>query len=610
MKRWLARSFAAAAVAAIVWSLVVGISGGIRFGASGFQVSSTSPWKPLEYGVVAAILAVLFYGVRTSLTAATVLARFLTPVNAGLLLAAATAATSLTFNSWTASGPDPFAYVSQAALWRHGQLDLPAPLAIDAPWPAAITTLMPFGYREAPGGAPALVPMTAPGVPMVMALLQRVAGHGAAFVVTPAAGALLVLLTFGIGRRVRSPATGLIAAWLVATSPTVLYMLMWPMSDIPAAAVTALLLWCLLRPTAPWGLAAGLAASAGVLTRPNFVVIAAAAGLWLLLEAWWWRPGAAAEERARRVVAFVAGVLPGMIVLTLLNARWFGSPFASGYATGDLFAAGHLSTNLRQFATWLLETSPIAWVGLVALVLPASSIWPRAAGGARIAWLLRFVVAASVSVYLFFFPYAEWWFLRFLLPAWPAIFIATAGVIDTVRVRGRAWAVAAVSLTIVAGMSGVAIARSRAAFDVGRGERRYATIARLVDASTESSAVILTWNHSGTVRYYAGRETLRFDVLDPAWLDRTIAWLAARGRHPYILIEDWELPGFEARFRAGNQQGDLSYPPILAWESVDRNGHVWLYDPLRHAADTKQPGAEAELGQPRCADSAFPALRF
>ena len=74
--------------------------------------------------------------------------------------------------------------------------------------------------------------------------------------------------------------------------------------------------------------------------------------------------------------------------------------------------------------------------------------------------------------------------------------------------------------------------------------------------------------------------------------------------------EDWEQPLFETRFRAANHEGTLSYPPILAWQSVERNGWVWLYDPLQHATATRQPGAEVEMHQPRCADSDFPKLKL
>ena len=69
-------------------------------------------------------------------------------------------------------------------------------------------------------------------------------------------------------------------------------------------------------------------------------------------------------------------------------------------------------------------------------------------------------------------------------------------------------------------------------FTRDEGERRYATIAELVAAQTEPSALILASIHAGSLRYYAGHATVRFDILDPDWLDRGAAWLNERGRHP------------------------------------------------------------------------------
>jgi hypothetical protein len=156
-------------------------------------------------------------------------------------------------------------------------------------------------------------------------------------------------------------------------------------------------------------------------------------------------------------------------------------------------------------------------------------------------------------------------------------------------------------------MFGIQVAASRGVFSLGSGERRYATIARLVEDNTEPNAVILTCQHSGTALYYAGRDTVRFDVLDPAWLDRAVEWLAGRGRHPYFLIEDWEQPIFETHFRNGNRLGTLSFPPVLVWQSSRNDGYVWLFDPLRRDVATRQPPASIERDQPICAKPAkFP----
>ena len=74
------------------------------------------------------------------------------PVLAVLLIAAVTAGTSLWFNESSAGGSDSFSYVTQADLWLRGapRMRIDMPMASDAPWPDAIATFTPFGYRAAP----------------------------------------------------------------------------------------------------------------------------------------------------------------------------------------------------------------------------------------------------------------------------------------------------------------------------------------------------------------------------------------------------------------------------------------------------------------------------
>jgi hypothetical protein len=145
----------------------------------------------------------------------------------------------------------------------------------------------------------------------------------------------------------------------------------------------------------------------------------------------------------------------------------------------------------------------------------------------------------------------------------------------------------------------VRVAGGRGAFSVGETERRYASVAQLVANATEPDAVILTWHHAGAVRYYTGRDTIRFDLLDPAWLDRAIEWLRTQGRHPYVVIDDWEQPVFDSRFRAGNAFGSLPFPPAWAWQSERVPGFVYIYDPLRRDAITQIPGPNFERALPR-----------
>ena len=105
--------------------------------------------------------------------------------------------------------------------------------------------------------------------------------------------------------------------------------------------------------------------------------------------------------------------------------------------------------------------------------------------------------------------------------------------------------------------------------------------------------MILSSIHAGSVRYYAGRATLRFDLLDESWLDRAVLWLAERGRPPYVLIEDWEMPAFRTRFGDRSELGDLRLAPALVYQAYRIPGKVFLFDLLRPDGPTLEPRTAA-----------------
>ncbi len=178
--------------------------------------------------------------------------------------------------------------------------------------------------------------------------------------------------------------------------------------------------------------------------------------------------------------------------------------------------------------------------------------------------------------YLFYQPFDVWWYLRFLLPMWPVMMVLTAAALDGLARRwwpSRAALAAAVAVAIVASQ-GVATAASRGTFDLGASERRYVDIARFVAGYTEPDAVILAMQHSGSLRLYAGRLTLRYDVLDPEWLDRAVAYLQSIGRKPYFVLDGFEVEAFRTRFGRTSRLGALAWPPMAT------RGSIAVYDPI------------------------------
>jgi hypothetical protein len=478
------------------------------------------------------------------------------------------------WGAMVAGGADSYGYVSQAGLWQRGSVIVQEDVIRSSPWPLAAATWAPLGYRPAPGRPDAIVPMYAPGLPLLMALFQMVAGYCGAFLVVPLFGALTIWLTYVLGRRVfDAPGVALWGACLVTTSPVFLYQVMNAMSDVPATAAwtLALVLVVIGRP-----LSGGLAASTAIAIRPNLVPLS------LVLFAW---TGLSSHFKNGHYLRFALGLAPAIVGVLWLNAMIYESALTSGYGTtGDLYRASFLSTNLRQFATWMadVETSIVALAGLYVAA-------PRFFPPARIPFprlLLGGTLAVVVLSYVFYQPFDVWWYLRFLLPMWPVMMLLTAAVLETIvanvatPANARPWMqpaypVAIAALVVGLACHGVLVAARRSVFDLGRGERRYIDVARFIASHTDPGAVILSVQHSGSLRLYAGRLTLKYDVLDPAWLDRAVEYLQSNGRRPYFVLDGGEVDAFKQRFGALSRLGALDWSPLATLGST-----VAVYDPL------------------------------
>ena len=253
-----------------------------------------------------------------------------------LALAFLTAALGITFGTFTAGGADSYGYVSQADLWLQRTLIIEEPLADEAPWRNANWTLTPFGYR--PGDRRGtMVPTYSPGLPMVMAAFKAVGGPNAVYYVVPLLGALTVWLTFVLGSRLAGPLAGLLAAAALLVSPAFLFQLMWPMSDVPAAAWWLLAIVLAIRGTT-WSYAgAGLAAALAVLTRPNLVVLVVPLLAFVVS-----RP-ARMRDRYGAAAVFTCAMLPGAIAVGAINRYLYESAFNSGYGSfSTIYAPEHL----------------------------------------------------------------------------------------------------------------------------------------------------------------------------------------------------------------------------------------------------------------------------
>ena len=486
------------------------------------------------------------------------------------LVMGALVVTTVRWGSWVAGGSDWYCYVHQAERWagvlrelargRVTGVQVPEPLALDAPWPDAGRAFAPAGHVPSPTVPGAIVPICPAGLSIAMAPFVAAGGPRAAFFVLPLFAAVLVAATSAVGARFGAR-VGLLSSVLVAASPIVLYQAIQPMSDVPASALWMIAVAAVTGTGRRSSLVGGLATSAAILVRPNLLPLGMILGLFLLV-----RPERTWRERVRTAATYALCCAPGCILVAITQQAFYGSPLASGYGSlSALFATSHVAPNLGRYLGWLWSTHTAA----VTLALLAPFLLP----GTLTALLLTMCVV-NLALYVPYVVFDDWSYLRFLLPTIPLLLILVVAVLDAIlrRLRVRAvemgrlksaptfdWVGAMVVLALA--VLFVREARERPTFVLQQLEARFERAGRFVGDRLPRNAAVVTSSESGSVRFYAGLKTLVWDGLEPASLDRAIAFLRDEGYEPYLLFERREEPEFRQRF-AGSAVARLDWPPM------------------------------------------------
>lgn len=475
------------------------------------------------------------------------------------------------YSTYVAGAADAYGYVSQADLWLSGSLRAEQPLASRVEWNDREWTFSPLGYRPATEG-PRIVPTYAPGLPLLMALGKVIAGTCGVYLVVPLLAGLTVWATYLLGATTGGRGVGLAAAALMAASPAFVFMALTPMSDVPVTAFTTAALAMAVGTSPNRAVWTGLLMSGTLLIRPNLVPLAAVFGLYFLLA------GPTLRARLASAAAFSLGTLPVIVFIALLHTHLYGSPLASGYGTLDgLYAWRFLGENLQRFPLWLFDTqTPL----IAAAVLPPLAIaFKRREELDSTRVLLVFAFGAAVWLcYLFYIPFDEWWFLRFLLPAYPPMLVLAAmgwqRLVSRMTVPIRGLAFAGITAAVLSWQA--ERIQDHLILRMQEGEVLYVSAARYVEARLPSNAIFFAMLHGGSLRHYASRPTVRWDWLSPDWWPRALLQLQALGYQPYVLLAESE----EAQFRTQFKLGDAPDAPGVIVGEMNGPSRVRVYDPL------------------------------
>lgn len=530
-----------------------------------------------------------------------------------LALALGVFAVTLRFNTFAAGGSDSYCYVEQAERWAAGTMTAPVAPGESFPWRDVPLSLAPTGFVPSRLHERAIAPICPSGLSLAMAL-PLVAGlpRDSVFAVVPLFAGLATWSLFLVGRRLASGWVALFAAVVASSAPIFVFQAIQPMSDVPAAALW-LLAVALAGRTLAGDVASGVAVAGAILVRPNLAPLAGVIGLYILLEG----AGAPAtpsvtdggatgthwRRRARRAMAFAAGVVPGVIGVLWVNRILYGSPFSSGYGSLDvLFTWRHVVENLSRYPLWAVTT--------VSPLVVAACAAPWVVRDRHYAWMLLVFCAGVIALYLPYVAFDNWTYLRFLLPAVPLACVMTVAVVEgavlRVTARRATTGVQADGVTVSPGTAETSVGRGLAAaaivavawtgfhlwradaldvVGVTRQERRFIVTGRFAGDALSSDAVVLTIWQSGSVRYYGNRLTVVWDALAPEELDPAIDALAAQGRDAVLVLDSFERDLFRSRFGGRSRFADLDWPPMAR---IGQSVTVWRFtDKGRYDAGQK-----------------------
>lgn len=434
----------------------------------------------------------------------------------------------------TIGGADSYGYVSASHLIASGQLVDAAPIA---DWISAANRLAiasPLGWAPAPDGS-GIVPAYPIGVSSVMALFSAIGGSDAVFLVSPIMALLTLALVYRLARDWHDGETALFATALVAWNPVFVAYAKQPMSDMTATFFVMAALVLAMRASAATAFVAGLAAGAAVITRPVLLIPAAIIPF----------ASQRGDQPRRRLVFSVAGLAIGVLAQMAIQDHLFGSPFSTGYgAAGGLFAIGNLGTNLKIFFGhgWTV-VGPLWLPGLIVGIFaarPDPRNLPLAVGG------------GVLLPYLFYLPFDHWETLRFILPGLvPLTIVAADGLMHVARYPRNATATAVMVCAFMAIVTWRSehLLRISSAWDISALEARYPLAGEWININTPASSVVMANQHSGSLRWYGKRQTIRWDFVTPAQLTTTVRELQSHGATVYVALEGDEVAMFDRKFK-------------------------------------------------------------
>jgi hypothetical protein len=405
---------------------------------------------------------------------------------------------------------DWYGYYAESLLFRQGQLTMKTAFP-----PAEYPAFAPLGFNTVGNR---IIPQYPPGFPLLLALFGLL---GLEFFVNALAGVLTILILYLILKDSVSRGMALLYTLLWTFFPVTLFISIRLMSDLLATLFILLTYYFFTRNKIFWS---GFVFSCAVAVRPSCVLFFI---VFLPL-----------IFRKKKFWSFCFSTLIVGSLYGLYNWTVFGKPWITGYGkfADELTGTVFFHHFLYYGKTILFLVTPLLLIpALLTLVRRKPHSW------FYFSWL------ASFWIFYSFWKAGgdSWWYLRFLLPGLPALFILSAIGMQDIRERLLAWKprwqprlnAAAVMILLFMLPYYNDFSKRNLVFSADKGEMYYQA-SKAMQSMVPPDALVGGLEMSGPIRLYTGLESFRWDQPQSFKLMHDFL---KKGRPLYLLIEPWNL---------------------------------------------------------------------
>jgi 4-amino-4-deoxy-L-arabinose transferase-like glycosyltransferase len=294
-----------------------------------------------------------------------------------------------------------------------------------------------------------------------------------------------------------------------------------------------------------WALLAGAGFGMAFLTRPSSILLLIPILFSLRL-------------KPKTILFFCLGGLPLAVIFFVYNTVAYGHPLTTGYGQIGLQKAlgfSGFADRFNHYFYWIKVTmSPLALL-----------CWLGVAADRKVYWRDRAMLIGWFGAFFLFYccysSYDEWWYTRFLLPAYPALILGILliardlpalfrrSICERNQVR-LGWVVLIIMVAVT--MSHEKRYNKRfEVFKVRAKQEHYPASCRWADQQLPDHSMIVSMEMSGALKFYTTRPIVRWDWIPLGAWPVVKKHAAERGYHLYALLQPTEVAEVQ-KLLAGN----------------------------------------------------------